>query len=196
MSNLLDGIARRLVVHSAVRFSIPCLSQLTVRWIITEIQQVPSMEQAASHNWNQSWVSLVHSRKMHFHLRQCVMISSGEVLAVKVFSSQSICCINARPRSLAPKIFTIHFPHPTSATILYVTCSWESIVIFSRGEGLRVACKTSFRLNVWMIGFIAPYTFTTRDYRQIRRYRYSTHCTVHRYTRTRILPTWNLLFTA
>jgi hypothetical protein len=39
----------------------------------------------------------------------------------------------------------------------------------------------------WMIGFIARYTFTARDYRQLQRYRWSTYFTVHRYARTRIL---------
>jgi hypothetical protein len=39
----------------------------------------------------------------------------------------------------------------------------------------------------WMIGFIASYIFTTRDYRQLQRYRQFTHFTVHRYTRIRIL---------
>jgi hypothetical protein len=34
----------------------------------------------------------------------------------------------------------------------------------------------------WMIGFIAPYTFTTRDYKQLQSYRYSIQFTVHRHT--------------
>jgi hypothetical protein len=33
-----------------------------------------------------------------------------------------------------------------------------------------------------MIGFIALYTLTNRNYRQLQRYRYSTHFSVHRYT--------------
>jgi hypothetical protein len=37
------------------------------------------------------------------------------------------------------------------------------------------------------LDLLTPYTFTTRDYRQLQRYLYSTHFTVHHYTRTRIL---------
>jgi hypothetical protein len=39
----------------------------------------------------------------------------------------------------------------------------------------------------WMIGFIAPYTLTTRDYRHYKRYRCSTHFPAHRCIRTNIL---------
>jgi hypothetical protein len=38
-----------------------------------------------------------------------------------------------------------------------------------------------------MIGFIALYALTIRDYRQLQCYRWSTHFTVHRYTRTKVL---------
>jgi hypothetical protein len=38
-----------------------------------------------------------------------------------------------------------------------------------------------------MIGFIARYAFTSRDYMQLQWYRYSTHFAVNRYTRTRVL---------
>jgi hypothetical protein len=43
------------------------------------------------------------------------------------------------------------------------------------------------RVLDWMIGFIATYTFITLDYRQLQRYRWYTHFTVHRYARTRVL---------
>jgi membrane protein YqaA with SNARE-associated domain len=39
----------------------------------------------------------------------------------------------------------------------------------------------------WMIGFIAPYTFTTRDYRQYSAVAHFAYLPVHRYTRTMIL---------
>jgi hypothetical protein len=49
----------------------------------------------------------------------------------------------------------------------------------------RVGVATDEVLD-WMIGFIAPYTITTRDYRQLQRYRYLTHFAVQRYARNSV----------
>jgi hypothetical protein len=51
-----------------------------------------------------------------------------------------------------------------------------------------VTCISDYRRILdWMIWFIAPYTFTTRDYRQFQRYCWSIHFPAHRYTCTRVL---------
>jgi hypothetical protein len=48
-----------------------------------------------------------------------------------------------------------------------------------------VTYKTGFGLNGWIYWILEIHT--TRDYRQLQRYRYSIQFPVHRYTRTRIL---------
>jgi hypothetical protein len=54
----------------------------------------------------------------------------------------------------------------------------------------NVACrgvtyKTGFGLDDWI--YCTLHFHTLRDYRKLQLYRYSTHITVHHYTRTRIL---------
>jgi hypothetical protein len=53
------------------------------------------------------------------------------------------------------------------------------VIITSRVGVLRVTYKRDFGLDL-----LTPYTFTSRDYRQLQRYRYSTYFTVHRLIRT------------
>jgi hypothetical protein len=49
-------------------------------------------------------------------------------------------------------------------------------------EGFFVTYKTAFGLDDWIYWHLIH---TTRGYKQLQRYRYSTHFTVHRYTRIR-----------
>jgi hypothetical protein len=56
-------------------------------------------------------------------------------------------------------------------------------IVTRRGGGVRVTYKTGFGLVDWIYWHLIH---STRNYRQ-QSYRYATHFTVHRYTRTRVL---------
>jgi hypothetical protein len=58
------------------------------------------------------------------------------------------------------------------------------LFILSRFRGLRMTYKMGFGLDDWIYWHLIH---STRYYRQLQRYRWSTHFTLHRYTRTRFL---------
>jgi hypothetical protein len=57
-----------------------------------------------------------------------------------------------------------------------------SVIVLPR---LGVIYKMGFGLDDWI--YCNLYIYTIRVYRQLQRYRYSTHFPVHSYTRTRVL---------
>jgi hypothetical protein len=66
----------------------------------------------------------------------------------------------------------LYFLSENNISDLYFFLSFGNVAVhYTRTLLSRVACVSYSRVLDWMIVLIAPYTFTTQDYRQLQRYR-------------------------